>query len=167
MPTAAPPVRPGPRPDTTPSNPHTQLTQQPADERLREELASRLFALPDVEERPSIISVPGARALWLREGSTTGPADAFMAGREFAHLHPGADHSLHAMLPLPVARQAVETGWAEVHPVARMGLIGEGAVMLYAPRDAGELDVIERLIGISHAYARGGMSGADAQVAAK
>jgi hypothetical protein len=147
------PRRAGPPPETTPTNPHTQLTQQPADEALRAELARRLFSLPGVEERPSIISVPGARALWLEEGS--GPPEAFMAGREFAHLHPRGDHSLHAMLPVEAAREAVDAGWAEQHPVARMGLIGEGAVMLYAPRDALELDIVERLVGISHRYARG------------
>jgi hypothetical protein len=149
------PARPGDRPQTTPTNPHTQLTQQPDDDRLREELCRRLFALPGVVERPSVISVPGARALWLEEGTGLPPADAFMAGREFAHFHPRSDHSLHAMLPVEVARAAVDSGWAEQHPVARLGLIGEGAVMLYAPRDDDELEVIEQLVGISHRYARG------------
>jgi hypothetical protein len=149
------PARPGDRPQTTPTNPHTQLTQQPDDDRLREELCRRLFALPGVVERPSVISVPGARALWLEEGTGVAPADAFMAGREFAHFHPRSDHSLHAMLPVEVARAAVDSGWAEQHPVARLGLIGEGAVMLYAPRDDEELEVIEQLVGISHRYARG------------
>jgi hypothetical protein len=59
------------------------------------------------------------------------------------------------MLPVEVARAAVDSGWAEQHPVARLGLIGEGAVMLYAPRDDDELEVIEQLVGISHRYARG------------
>ncbi|MDX6534378.1 MAG: hypothetical protein QOJ13_3330 [Gaiellales bacterium] len=149
------PQRPGDRPQTTPTNPHTQLTQQPPDDDLREELCRRLFALPGVVERPSVISVPGARALWLEEGVGPAPADAFMAGREFAHFHPRSDHSLHAMLPVDVARAAVDAGWAEQHPVARLGLIGEGAVMLYAPRDDDELDVIEQLVAISHGYARG------------
>jgi hypothetical protein len=47
----------------------------------------------------SVISVPGARALWLDYSLHAGPPEAFLIGREFAHLHPGADHSLHAMLP--------------------------------------------------------------------
>jgi hypothetical protein len=149
------PRRAGERPETTPTNPHTQLTQQPADDALRQELARRLFALPGVVERPSVISVPGARALWLEEGVGPAPADAFMAGREFAHLHPRSDHSLHAMLPVDVARAAVDAGWAEQHPVVRLGLIGEGAVMLYAPRDEQELEVVERLVRVSYRYARG------------
>jgi hypothetical protein len=148
------PPRAGSRPRTTPSNPHTQLDQQPADPALIAELARRAFALPGVEEQPSRISVPGARALVLADDEPAGPPDAFLIGREFAHLHPSPDHSLHAMLPLDVAEAAIEAGWAEGHPVARMGLIPRTAVMLYAPRDEAELDVIESLVRASHGYAR-------------
>jgi len=97
------PPRAGSRPRTTPSNPHTQLDQQPEDRTLREQLAARLWSLPDVEERPTVISVPGARALWLRDGVAAGPSEAFMMEREFAHLHPGHDQSLHATLPPDLA----------------------------------------------------------------
>jgi hypothetical protein len=148
------PRRAGPRPRTTPSNPHTQLDQQPVDVALVDELARRLFALPGVLEQPSGISVPGARALTLAGGEPIGPPEAFMIGREFAHLHPAPDHSLHAMLPLEVAEQAIDLGWAEIHPVARRGLISPNAVMLYAPRDEAELAVVEDLVQASHAFAR-------------
>jgi hypothetical protein len=148
------PQRAGPRPRTTPTNPHTQLDQQPTDPRFTEELAGRVFSLPGVVEQPSGISVPGARALTLAEGEPTGPPEAFLIDREFAHLHPHPDHSLHAMLPQDRAGEAIEAGWAEPHPVALRGLIPPTAVMLYAPRDDAELDVIERLIQASHAFAR-------------
>jgi hypothetical protein len=78
-----------------------------------------------------------------------------MVGAEFAHLHPGADQSLHAMLPPELVEAAVEAGWAEPHPVARLGLIPPTAVMLYAPRDDAEREVVEALVRASHAYARG------------
>jgi hypothetical protein len=149
------PLRLGDRPSTTPTNPHTQLDQQPIDMRCVEELARRVFALPGVVEEPSRISVPGARALILRSDEPTGPPDAFLIGREFAHLHPAPDHSLHAMLPPETAKEAIAAGWAEPHPVALRGLIPPTAVMLYAPRNAAELDVIEGLVGASHAFARG------------
>ena len=148
------PARAGHRPRTTPSNPHTQLDQQPTDAHVVEELARRAFALPGVVEEPSGISVPGARALVLAPGEPAGPPEAFLVGREFAHLHPAPDHSLHAMLPLDVAGEAVATGWAEPHPVALRGLIPRTAVMLYAPRDEAELAVVERLVRASHAFAR-------------
>jgi hypothetical protein len=148
------PARRGERPRTTPTNPHTQLDQQPLDAALVEELARRVFALPGVVERPSAISVPGARALTLAAGEPAGPAEAFMIDREFAHLHPSPDHSLHAMLPEEVAGAAIDAGWAELHPVARMGLLPRNAVMLYAPRDEAELAVVAQLVAASHGFAR-------------
>ena len=148
------PIRRGPRPTTTPTNPHTQLDQQPADPVQRDRLAASVFALPGVVERPSQISVPGARALWMEEGAG-GPPEAFLIAKEFAHLHPGPDQSLHAMLPLDLVDEAIEAGWAELHPVARRGLVPPTAVMLYAPRDDGEREVVEQLVRASHGFARG------------
>jgi Luciferase len=150
------PKRAGDRPRTTPTNPHTQLDQQPSDLRWVEELAGRVFALPGVLDEPSRISVPGARALILAPGEPTGPPEAFLIEREFAHLHPAPDHSLHAMLPPELVDEAIEAGWAELHPVAVRGLIPRTAVMLYAPRDEAELDAIEGLVRASHAFARPG-----------
>ena len=150
------PTRVGDRPRTTPTNPHTQLDQQPTDARWCEELARRVFALPGVVEEPSRISVPGARALVLAPGEPVGPPEAFLIDREFAHLHPAPDHSLHAMLPRETVTEAVTSGWAEPHPVALRGLIPPTAVMLYAPRDEAELGVIESLVRASHAFARRG-----------
>lgn len=144
--------RSGPRPRTTPTNPHTQLEQNP-DTSIVVELARRVFSLPGVEERPSAISVPGARALWLREEVPAGPREAFMIGREFAHVHPMPDGSLHAALPPEVAREAIEKGWAEQHPVARMGYIPQNVVMIYAPRDAEEVEVVASLVTESYRYA--------------
>ena len=144
----------GPRPRTTPTNPHTQLEQNPERE-VVEELAMRVFALPDVEERPSAISVPGARALWLREDIPAGPQEAFMVGREFAHIHPMPDGSLRAALPPEVAQEAVENGRAEQHPAARMGYIPQNVVMIYAPRDAEELEVVAGLVVEAYRYAGG------------
>jgi Luciferase len=148
------PRRAGDRPRTTPANPHTQLDQQPSDLRWVEALAKRVFALPGVLDEPSRISVPCARALILAPGEPTGPPEAFLIEREFAHLHPAPDHSLHAMLPPELVDEAIEAGWAEHHPVALRGVIPRTAVMLYAPRDEAELDAIESLVRASHAFAR-------------
>jgi hypothetical protein len=57
------------------------------------------------------------------------------------------------MLPPDTVTKAVEAGWAEPHPVALRGLIPRTAVMLYAPRDESELDVLERLVRALHAFA--------------
>lgn len=151
------PIRPGPRPKTTDTNPHTQLDQLPDDSEQRDRLAADLFALPGVEERTSLISVPGARALCL-PGAVAPPADAFLVDTEFAHLHPGRDQSLHVMLPPELATNAIEAGWAEQHPVARRGQIPANAVMLYAPRDDHERSVVTHLMQAAHEYASGAPS---------
>jgi len=131
--------------------PHTQLDQQPSQE-LIDRLADRLFDLPGVHEEPSGISVPGARALVL-DDEPVGSPEAFMVGREFAHLHPSPDASLHVALPRDVAAAACEAGWAEPHPAVRLGLLPSTFVMLYAPRDDAEVDVVLSLVRHSHAFA--------------
>ena len=150
------PERSGSRPRTTPTNPHMQLDQLPAGRRI-DELAARLFALPGVREQPSAISVPGARALWLDPDDARGPLEAFLVGREFAHLHPPPEGSLHAALPPDVASEAIDRGWAEIHPVARLGLIPGNVVMLYAPRDKAEMEVVLDLVRSALQFARGGL----------
>lgn len=107
-----------------------------------------------------MISVPGARALWLRDGVPAGPREAFMIEREFAHLHPGRDQSLHASLPPDIAQAAIDAGWAELHPVAMSGLIPPTTVMLYAPRNDDELEVVYNLVLASYRFA-GGRLGSD------
>ncbi len=134
------PSRPGPRPLTTSWAPHIQQDQN-APQPLQTALARRVFALAAVEERPTTLSAPGARAIWLRDDLPAGPRDAFLGNREIGHFHPW-DGSLHIALPPDLAREAVKAGWAEVHPVARAGMAPEHVVMLYGPRDEGEVQVI-------------------------
>jgi hypothetical protein len=147
------PQRAGPRPRATPTNPHTQLDQN-APPALQQALAARIFGLSCVEERRSAISVPGARALWLRE-ECNGHGAAFMIGREFAHLHPPSDGSLHAALPPEWVDAAIAAGWAELHPLAARGLIPKNIVMIYGPRDDHELAVVTRLVEASWSFAHG------------
>lgn len=147
------PLRPGPKPATHQGLPHQQLDQQPPDGQLRDALAERVFALPGVAEQPSGISVPGARALVLEPELAVGPKEAFLVGREFAHPHPGEDHSLHMALPEPVAEAACAAGWAELHPLARTGEAPRTLVMVFAPRDASELDVVAGLVEASYQFA--------------
>jgi hypothetical protein len=148
------PKRAGPRPRTTPTNPHSQLDQHPPAEVIAD-LARGLFGFSGVREAPSMISVPGARAAWLDRSLAQGPPEAFIIGSEFAHIHPLPDGSLHAALPPALAEEAVAAGWAEIHPVARRGLIPMNIVMLYAPRDAAELSVVLGLLRAGYELARG------------
>lgn len=145
------PTRSGPRPLTHKGMPHAQIDVRPLPV-VNVELFRRAYALPDVEDRPTVISVPGARALWLREDMPLAHPEVIVAGREFAHIHP--DGSLHVSLTAERAREAIEAGWAEPHPIAeQLGM--QGLVMLYTPRTLEELDVIVQLIVDSYNFVTG------------
>ncbi len=134
----------------------SQVDQQPADPSVLDSVAERAFGLAGVVERPTCISVPGARALVLDEGCTPGPELAFMREREFAHFHPGPDWSLHATLPDATADLAIERGWAELHLIARTEDFPGSVVMLYAPRDEAEAEVVWLLLQASSEFAGAG-----------
>jgi phospholipase/carboxylesterase len=144
--------RAGPRPGTTTTNPHTQLTQN-APEDLQERVLAFAQALPGVVVGPSLVSVQGARAFLLPQAP---PGEAFMIGHEFAHLHPADDGSLHLTLAPEDVAAAIENGWAERHPMAgRFGLT-VNLVMVYGPRDEDELAVVTDLLRASHGNAAAG-----------
>lgn len=145
------PKRTRPRPPTNRNMPHSQIGINP-NPKVNAELFRRCYDLPDVENRPTVISVPGARALWLTDNVDLQHPEVIVRGREFAHIHP--DGSLHASLPSERGREAVEKGWAEPHPMAHyMG--NDGIVMLYTPLDMAELDVIFQLVLESYNFVTG------------
>lgn len=145
------PRREGSRPRTTPTNPHEQLEQN-APEALQNALWERMTSLPATEGRHSGIAPPGSRALWM-QGERRSPV-AFMVGREFVHLHPRYDGSLHLVLDPESCAIAKSAGWAERHPLA--GQFGPSTtVMVYGPRDQAELDVVWQIICQSYRFACG------------
>ena len=141
----------GARPRATRTNPHTQLDQN-APPALQERLFAVMRALPGVVVGPSHVSVPGARALHLP--ACQHPAEAgFMLEREFAHLHPPDDGSLHLSLPPAIVEAVIDNGWAERHPLAGKHGLPTNIVMVYGPRDEAELALVEALVRASHAAA--------------
>jgi hypothetical protein len=147
--------RTGPRPGVSRCMPHAQLDQQPDPDGIVTELARRIFdQLPTgVHVAASGISVPGARALVLDDDELAGPPEAFLVGREFAHLHPVPDSSLHLTLSPADVTAAIAAGWAEPHPAVATGQVPPTVVMVYAPRTAVEIDVVAGLIARSHRFA--------------
>jgi phospholipase/carboxylesterase len=141
------PRRPGPKPTTIGPRPHAQ-TSQTAPPELQEALLQRALELPFVSGADSLVSVPGARAFVLDEEAAKGPPEAFQKGREFAHLHPMSDGSLHMTLPHAIAEDLFRQGWGEPHPVSDTPLV-------YGPRDAAELEVVWGLLRASYEFACG------------
>ena len=146
------PQRSGPRTRTTGGVPHTQIGVDPVLE-VKDELVRRTFALPDVENRPTIVSLPGALGIWINDDVSIAHPEIIVAGREFAHIHP--DGSLHAPLPFERAIEAVDAGWAERHPLADQRDGWDGLVMLFTPKSFEELDVVFQLIVDSYNFTTG------------
>lgn len=144
------PTRSGPKPSTTPRTPHQQLDQI-SPSALQERLWQRMASLAGVSVRASAISVPGSRALWLEQ---EGNPAAYMVGREFAHLHPSHDGSLHMILDPHSHALAMAGGWSESHPLAGRYTAATN-VLVYGPRDEAELEVVWWLVQQSHRYASG------------
>ena len=115
----------------------------------------RAAGLPGVIVARSHVSVPGARAFHLDEEHAGGPDEAFMVGTEFAHLHPPYDGSLHLVLTEPEARQVIERGWGEFHPLVEQGVMPPTNLMVFGPRDAAELETVWTVVQASYANATG------------
>jgi hypothetical protein len=79
---------------------------------------------------------------------------AFMIDREFAHLHPPTDGSLHMTLPPDIVETVTQNGWAELHPLAGRYGLPPNIVMVYGPRNEDELALVAALMRASHAFAR-------------
>lgn len=147
-------MRPGPKPDTTSSLPHSQVTQHGPDDVI-ERLHTWCFSLPNVNEEDSGISVPGSRALILRDGVQANPA-GFMIGREFAHIHPHPDNgSMHLVLSVEDARETIAKGWGENHYLVNQGKWPEGLIMVFSPRDEDELEAVKTIVTCSYEFASG------------
>jgi len=146
-------VRDGAAPEVTLQIPQQQVSQN-APAHLQERLLDVAGELPGVTVGASHISVPGARALNLEQGGGDSQAYLVPSAREFAHLHPTEDGSLHLALPPALAADLVAKGWGRIHPLAGTRLTPE-FVMVFGPRDDEELDTISTIVRTSHAYAAG------------
>ena len=146
------PTRQGAKPRTTSNIPHAQLDQHGPDEVINQ-LHEWAFSLPSVQNEPSSISVPGARALVMHDSCNCNH-HAFMAGREFAHIHPHPDNgSMHVMLSPIDAQEIIAKGWGEDHFLVTLGHFRKGLVMVFSPRDEHELDAVKTILQRSYEFA--------------
>ena len=142
----------GAAPETTNGLPHSQLTQHGPDE-IVQKLHDWCFRLPGVVNEPSGISVPGARALVI-DDDVEADSEAFMIGREFAHIHPQPDNgSMHVKLPPADASELVSKGWGEDHYLVTQGQYPPGLVMLFSPRNEEELETILSILKRAYEFA--------------
>lgn len=147
------PVRDGPRRETTGGVPHVQL-DAPSVPEVDAELRRRAFLLPGVEDRASVLSLPGARGLWMADDVEVARQDVLGGSREFAHIHP--DGSLHVWLPIERALEVDRAKWGELHPWVERDGFWDGVVMVFTPETPAEVDVTMRIIVDAYNFVTGG-----------
>lgn len=148
------PRRTGERPKTGAQPPHLQFSDQ-SPIPIYQQMAQWSFvelpaAVPFVRHHPTMISVPTSEALWLDE-SVPARKNAFMpppGSREFAHLH--ADGSWHLVVAESMVQAILDAGWGERHPWYDRGVL---EVLVYAPRDEAEIDVVQQFVRASIEHA--------------
>ncbi|OXG30280.1 hypothetical protein C361_00113 [Cryptococcus neoformans Tu259-1] len=108
-------------------------------------LASKLQS-----EHPDILNLAPSKteggtgdAIYAKEDLPTLNPKAKQVAYEIAHVHP-ADNSLHVHLSPRDAKKLIEKSWAERFPVHELG--PPQWVMVYAPRNKEEIDLVEKIM---------------------
>lgn len=148
------PRRRGERPVSHYGLPHRQLDQVPSAE-VYARTVERFLAMDGARRGESLISVPGAQALFLPAGAPCNPAHC-MPGREFAHIHPPSDGGFHVILESEDCAHVLEQGWGELHPLAAAGKIQPTTLLIYAARDEVEIDVVLAITRAAYRHATAG-----------
>jgi len=140
------PKRDGPRPKIAGIAPQRQLDQQGCAkmyQTLRTSLETLAVKHPDMFRVGTSCFEKKGLALFARH-----PINPTCRG-EICHVH-HSDRSLHMNLHPDDAKIVLEKGWGERHPLARGGwmkaYVPREFIMIYAPRDRMELDVVCRII---------------------
>ena len=113
-------------------------------------------SFPNVVEHDTMISVQTSRAMWLNENIPAAHNDAFMppaGSREFCHFH--EDGSFHAVVDNSVEQEIFDKKWGVRHMYYDRGV---KEMLVYAPRDEHELDVVKWIVIESYRYASGNLS---------
>ncbi|MDJ0386087.1 aldo/keto reductase [Streptomyces sp. G-G2] len=142
------PPRLGTAPRTTLEVPQQQISQN-GDPRARDELIRRAEQLSGVRVQRTLLAIPGSVAFHMTDEPVEG---ALMAGTEFLHFHPPHDGSLHAVFSPEDHAELLTKGWAIPHLLVRY-IVHERSLMIWAPRDAAELEVCWHIVQRAHRYA--------------
>jgi hypothetical protein len=108
---------------------------------------------PKVREESTKISVQSSVAMWLDENENVGHIDAFMppsGGREFTHLH--LDGSIHTVVDTEIEDEIINKNWGVRHMYYNRGV---KEVLVYAPRNMEELEILKSIVVKSYEYATG------------
>jgi phospholipase/carboxylesterase len=111
--------------------------------------------LPHIAVQQSRMGLPDTLALRVVDKFAHGAPEAFIDDHEFCHVHALPEGGIHLALPDQVRHQAIRLGWVESHPAAGLSILPETLVLVYAPRDAQEMNIALGFVKISLAFAEG------------
>lgn len=148
------PQRKGPRPSTLGIAPHRQIDQIPAFD-MYEQLSRALRSI--VDDNVHILEGTSCFEKHVMALFSDFPQRRTCKG-EICHAHP-SDGSMHLTLHPADVKIMLEAGWGERHPLARGGwlenFVPGGFVMVYAPRNDRELEVVLEIVCASACFVGG------------
>lgn len=115
-------------------------------------LAEEVLSWPHVERRISTADTFPAVSFCMKENARGSNPAAFISPQEFARCLV-AGPTIYLAMGLVDAHWAIIRGWAEPHELARTGVIPAGIMVVYTPRDEGELRVCAMLFEASYRFA--------------
>lgn len=147
-------ARKGMKPETSACVPHIQVTE-PSPDDIREALYKWLRTEPLFKNHrigPSDVAEPTSLALYLNNPAVGARPLSPLPGAiyEVGHIH--EDGGMHVALSANDAWEVLAKGWGEVHPAARWGV---NAVLVWAPRDAEELEIVKTIMTAGYRYGIG------------
>jgi hypothetical protein len=134
--------------------PHHQLSDL-GDLTQAQRLVEVVAALPGVRVGRSKVSDPRSIAFHLREDLIGASDEEAPIGGEFAHVHPYDGGSQHLVLPPAWGGHVIDLGWAELHPLARDGVVPPLLYLVYGPRDDTDTLHITAITRSAYAHIRG------------
>jgi hypothetical protein len=105
-----------------------------------------------IETRPSKTEGGTGPAIYVKPDVKTINPVAHKIFYEVAHVHP-KDNSLHVYVSPRDARTVIEKGWGQRFPVT--WLAPPSWIMVYAPRDAKEVEVVKEIVRAAVCFAVG------------
>ncbi|KAK8196230.1 hypothetical protein BKA81DRAFT_305280 [Phyllosticta paracitricarpa] len=149
------PPRRGPRPEVRGIAPHRQVSDKMGASEgsgiIFDSMLARLRRMAGSEAGNGLVE---GTSCFEKHGTglfSTRPLTPTCRG-EVCHIH-ASDGSLHLTLYPGDAKVVIERGWGERHPLARGGwltrFVPQHFLMVYAPRDEAEMDVVERIVKAS------------------
>ena len=132
--------------NTIPPRDHRpQMFRWPVPQRQRDQHppAEQYVALEERLQR--FICALNAKGVVIEKGTAFDSLNAYsLNGHELFHIHP-VDKSFHCILDPCDSKLLISKGWAEWFGLAGKVGQGKGTILLYAPRDEAERNVVERV----------------------